>query len=113
MLSAKKEYQSITIWGGEEKKLGVGVLQDISITLPRTSFKDVNTIYKVNNNIQAPIEMGQKVGTLEIISNEEVVLGADLVALKNIKAKGFFGRMWSKFVLWVFSLFGLAGDDSN
>ena len=113
MLSAKKEYQSITIWGGEEKKLGVGVLQDISITLPRTSFKDVNTIYKVNNNIQAPIEMGQKVGTLEIISNEEVVLVADLVALKDIKAKGFFGRMWSKFVLWVFSLFGLAGDDSN
>ena len=57
--------------------------------------------------------MGQKVGTLEIISNEEVVLVADLVALKDIKAKGFFGRMWSKFVLWVFSLFGLTGDDSN
>lgn len=113
MLIAEKEYQTITIWGGEEKSLGVGVLEDISITLPRTSFKDVKTIYKVNNNIQAPIKIGQKVGTLEIISNDNVVLAADLVALKNIKAKGFFGRMWSKFVLWVFSLFGLAGDDTD
>ena len=113
MLIAEKEYQTITIWGGEEKSLGVGVLEDISITLPRTSFKDVKTIYKVNNNIQAPIKIGQKVGTLEIISNDNVVLATDLVALKNIKAKGFFGRMWSKFVLWVFSLFGLAGDDTD
>ena len=113
MLIAEKEYQTITIWGGEEKSLGVGVLEDISITLPRTNFKDVKTIYKVNNNIQAPIKIGQKVGTLEIISNDNVVLATDLVALKNIKAKGFFGRMWSKFVLWVFSLFGLAGDDTD
>ena len=113
MLIAEKEYHTITIWGGEEKSLGVGVLEDISITLPRTSFKDVKTIYKVNNNIQAPIKIGQKVGTLEIISNDNVVLATDLVALKNIKAKGFFGRMWSKFVLWVFSLFGLAGDDTD
>lgn len=111
MLSAEKEYQNITVWGGQEKNLSVGVLEDISITLPRTSFKNVETIYKVNNNIQAPIKFGQKIGTLEIISNDEVVLITDLVALKNIEAKGFFGRMWSKFVLWIFSLFGLTDEN--
>jgi D-alanyl-D-alanine carboxypeptidase (penicillin-binding protein 5/6) len=93
--------------------LGVGVLEDVSITLPRTSFKNVETVYKVNNNIQAPIVVGQKVGTLEIISNDEVVLITDLVALKNIEAKGFFGRMWSKFVLWIFSLFGLTDESTT
>ena len=113
MLSAEKEYQNITVWGGQEKILGVGVLEDISITLPRTSFKNVETVYKVNNNIQAPIVVGQKVGTLEIISNDEVVLVTDLVALKNIEAKGFFGRIWSKFVLWVFSLFGLTDENTT
>ena len=113
MLSAEKEYQNITVWGGQEKILGVGVLEDISITLPRTSFKNVETVYKVNNNIQAPIVVGQKVGTLEIISNDEVVLVTDLVALKNIEAKGFFGRIWSKFVLWIFSLFGLTDENTT
>ena len=109
----EKEYQNITVWGGQEKILGVGVLEDISITLPRTSFKNVETVYKVNNNIQAPIVVGQKVGTLEIISNDEIVLVTDLVALKNIEAKGFFGRIWSKFVLWIFSLFGLTDENTT
>ena len=39
MLSAEKEYQNITVWGGQEKILGVGVLEDISITLPRNKLQ--------------------------------------------------------------------------
>ena len=64
--------------------------------------------YNVKNNIQAPIEKGQIIGNLEIISNNEVVLVADLVALNTVEAKGFIGRLWSRFILWVMSLFGIA-----
>ena len=65
------------------------------------------------NNIQAPISIGQKIGILEISSNDEVILVSDLVALQDIEAKGFFGRLWSKFVLWVFGLFGMADNGSD
>ena len=64
--------------------------------------------YNAKNNIQAPITKGQKLGTLELISNEEIVLTADLVALNDVDAKGFFGRLWSRLVLWIMSLFGIA-----
>ena len=30
-----------------------------------------------------------------------------------IEAKGFFGRLWSKFVLWILSLFGMTENESN
>jgi D-alanyl-D-alanine carboxypeptidase (penicillin-binding protein 5/6) len=113
VLNANEEYKSINIWGGVEKYLGLGVAEDVFITLPRTSFKDLVVNYNYNNNIQAPIEAGQKIGTLEIMSNEEVVFSTNLVALKAIKAKGFFGRLWSKFVLWIFSLFGMTENESN
>ena len=113
VINANEEYKSINIWGGVEKYLGLGVAEDVFITLPRTSFKDLVVNYNYNNNIQAPIEAGQKIGTLEIMSNEEVVLSTNLVALKAIKAKGFFGRLWSKFVLWIFSLFGMTENESN
>jgi D-alanyl-D-alanine carboxypeptidase (penicillin-binding protein 5/6) len=96
-----------------DKTLGLGVLEDVSITLPRTSFKDLTVNYNYSNNIQAPIEAGQSIGTLEIISNSEVVFSTDLVALKSIEAKGFFGRLWSKFVLWILSLFGMTENESN
>ena len=110
ILNANQEYKQINIWGGVEKTLGLGVLEDISITLPRTSFKDLVVNYNYSNNIQAPIEIGQKIGTLEIVNNDEIVFSTDLVALQNIKAKGFFGRLWSKFVLWILSLFGMTDN---
>jgi D-alanyl-D-alanine carboxypeptidase (penicillin-binding protein 5/6) len=113
ILNANQEYKQINIWGGVEKNLSLGVLEDISITLPRTSFKDLVVNYNYSNNIQAPIEIGQKIGTLEIVNNDEIVLSTDLVALQNIKAKGFFGRLWSKFVMWILSLFGMTDNGSN
>ena len=113
VLNANQEYKNITIWGGVEKSLGLGVLDDISITLPRTSFKDLTVNYKYSNNIQAPIEIGQTIGKLEIVSNEEIVFSTELVALQNIKSKGFFGRIWSKFVLWIFSLFGMTDNGTS
>ena len=113
VLNANQEYKNITIWGGVEKTLGLGVLDDISITLPRTSFKELTVNYKYSNNIQAQIEIGQTIGTLEIVSNEEIVFSTELVALQNIKSKGFFGRLWSKFVLWIFSLFGMTDNGTS
>ena len=113
VLNANQEYKKINIWGGVEKTLGLGVLEDVSITLPRTSFKDLTVNYNYSNNIQAPIEIGQKIGTLEIISNDEIVFSTNLVALENIKSKGFFGRLWSKFVLWILSLFGMTENASD
>ena len=113
VLNANQEYKKINIWGGVEKTLGLGVLEDVSITLPRTSFKDLTVNYNYSNNIQAPIEAGQKIGTLEIISNDEIVFSTNLVALENIKSKGFFGRLWSKFVLWILSLFGMTENASD
>ncbi|MDC0528867.1 D-alanyl-D-alanine carboxypeptidase [Gammaproteobacteria bacterium] len=113
VLIANQEYKNINIWGGLEKSVSLGVLEDISITLPRTSFKDLTVNYNYINNIQAPIEIGQTIGTLEIVSNDEIVFSTELVALQSIKSKGFFGRLWSKFVLWIFSLFGMTDNGTN
>ena len=113
VLNANQEYKNINIWGGVKKSLGLGVLEDVSITLPRTSFKDLTVNYNYSNNIQAPIEIGQTIGILEIVSNDEIVFSTELVALQSIKSKGFFGRLWSKFVLWIFSLFGMTDNGTN
>ena len=103
-----KEYVSAKVWGGRSEQIQLGVSDEISITLPRTSFKDVKVDYEYKSNVQAPIIKGQVMGSLKIISDGEVVKTADLVALENVEAKGFFGRLWSSFVLWVMSLFGIS-----
>ena len=102
-----KEYASAKVWGGKNDTISLGVENDISVTLPRTKFKDLKVNYVVKNNIQAPINKGDKIGTLELISDNNTVLISDLIALEDVEAKGFFGRLWSRFVLWIMSLFGL------
>jgi len=103
-----KEYASAKVWGGKNDTISLGVENDISVTLPRTKFKDLKVNYVVKNNVQAPINKGDKIGTLELISENNTVLISDLIALEDIEAKGFFGRLWSRFVLWIMSLFGMA-----
>ena len=70
--------------------------------------KDIKVDYKFKNNVQAPIKKGSVMGSLDIISNDEVVHTAELIALEDIESKGFFGRLWSRFILWIMSLFGMS-----
>ena len=104
---ANKEYTIAKVWGGRADEISLGVNEDISVTLPRINFKDIKVNYNVKNNVQAPIKKGDVLGSLEIVSKNEVVLTSDLIALNDVDAKGFFGRLWSKFVLWIMSLFGI------
>lgn len=113
VISADQQLKEIAVWGGLADSLKIGVIEDISLTLPRTSFKDLQINYKHKNNVQAPIKKGKLIGSLEIVSGDKVVYSEDLVALESIDSKGFFGRVWSKFVLWIMGLFGLNDNGTN
>jgi D-alanyl-D-alanine carboxypeptidase (penicillin-binding protein 5/6) len=113
VISADQQLKEIAVWGGLADSLKIGVIQDISLTLPRTSFKDLQINYKHKNNVQAPIKKGELIGSLEIVSGDKVVYAEDLLALESIDSKGFFGRVWSKFILWIMGLFGLNDNGSN
>ncbi|MEK9780192.1 MAG: D-alanyl-D-alanine carboxypeptidase family protein [Gammaproteobacteria bacterium] len=106
VLKKDQVYKTVKVWGGQKSEAGLGVTADQILTLPRVDFKDLQINYIYKNNIQAPIKKGDVIGSIEIISNDNPVLVTDLVALDEVEAKGFFGRLWSKFILWIMSLFG-------
>jgi len=106
VLKKDQVYKTVKVWGGQKSEAGLGVTANQILTLPRVDFKDLQINYIYKNNIQAPIKKGDVIGSIEIISNDSPVLVTDLVALDEVEAKGFFGRLWSKFILWVMSLFG-------
>ena len=106
VLKKDQVYKTVKVWGGQKSEAGLGVTANQILTLPRVDFKDLQINYIYKNNIQAPIKKGDVIGSIEIISNDKPVLVTDLVALDEVEAKGFFGRLWSKFILWIMSLFG-------
>ena len=109
-LSKDQALKDIKVWGGQSESVQIGSAEDVYITLPRMAFKNLTVNYNYKNNLKAPIQKGQVIGSIDIISEDKVVTTSELVALADVEAKGFFGRLWSSIWLWVLNLFGLAGD---
>tara|TARA_B100001113_G_C21049104_1_gene595891 strand:- start:24 stop:1181 length:1158 start_codon:yes stop_codon:yes gene_type:complete len=99
------------VWGGKMDNVALGTNEDIFLTLPRSDFKNIKANYKFKNNIQAPIFAGDVIGDIEFVSGERVVLSTPLVAIESVEAKGFFGRIWARIVLWIMSLFSMDQND--
>ena len=105
LVSQEIKITTAKVWGGKTNEVALGSTKDIYLTLPRSEFKNIKANYQFNNNLQAPIEIGQMIGSIEFTSNDRVVLSAPLVAIETVEAKGFFGMLWSRLVYWITSLF--------
>ena len=105
LTSQNTKVTSAKVWGGKINEVALGSQEDIYLTLPRSDFKNIKANYTFDNSIQAPIEAGQIIGSIEFTSNDRVVLSSPLVAIEAVEAKGFFGRLWSRLLYWITSLF--------
>ena len=105
LVSQEIKVTTAKVWGGKTNEVALGSTKDIYLTLPRSEFKNIKANYQFNNNLQAPIEVGQMIGSIEFTSKDRVVLSAPLVAIETVEAKGFFGMLWSRLVYWITSLF--------
>jgi D-alanyl-D-alanine carboxypeptidase (penicillin-binding protein 5/6) len=105
LVSQETKVTTAKVWGGTKDEVALGSTQDIYLTLPRSEFKNIKANYQFTNNLQAPIEIGEQIGSIEFTSNDRVVLSAPLMAIENVEAKGFFGMLWARLVYWITSLF--------
>jgi D-alanyl-D-alanine carboxypeptidase (penicillin-binding protein 5/6) len=105
LVSQEIKVTTAKVWGGKTNEVALGSTNDIYLTLPRSEFKNIKANYQFNDNLQAPIEVGQMIGSIEFTSYDRVVLSAPLVAIETVEAKGFFGMLWSRLVYWITSLF--------
>ncbi|ERS82358.1 D-alanyl-D-alanine carboxypeptidase family protein [Halomonas sp. PBN3] len=81
------------IWGGQSNQLRVGVDRDVVMTVPRSRNEELTAALEVQQDIEAPVSQGQRVGTLEVRLGEEVVGEQPLVALEAIEEGGFFKKL--------------------
>ncbi len=107
LITKDTELTSAKVWGGKMDKVSLGAKDDILLTLPRSDFKNLKANYNFNNNIQAPISVGDVIGNIEFISNDQLVLSAPLISIESVEAKGLFGRIWARIVFWIMSLFSI------
>ncbi len=81
------------VWGGELNQLPVGVDSDVVMTVPRARNEELSAQLDLQSDLAAPIEAGQRVGTLEVRLGDEVVGEKPLVALEAVEEGGIVKRL--------------------
>ncbi|MBT4521287.1 MAG: D-alanyl-D-alanine carboxypeptidase [Halieaceae bacterium] len=100
-----EELSKPRIWGGQQDFLPLGVLSEITMTLPRGKKGDLKTVIEVDEDIVAPVALGDRLGTINLSLDGEIVFDAPLVALAAVESSGFFSQLWDTMLMWVARLF--------
>ncbi|BAW79930.1 D-alanyl-D-alanine carboxypeptidase [Candidatus Nitrosoglobus terrae] len=101
LYTAKAPVIDVRVWQGVEKKLSLGLANDLSMTLPRGQWKELSSTIQVEDPITAPIAKGAKLGAVVIKLGEKAVLKEPLIALTTIPE----GSWWQRMNDWVLSFF--------
>src|SRR5690554_2084337 len=82
----------VRVWMGRDDELEVGPAEDLVMTIPRDSQRDLKAEMAINPDIRAPVRQGDVLGHVTISLNDDVLMERPLVALKDVEEAGFFKR---------------------
>ena len=88
----------------EAERVALGVTAD-SVTLPRSTAA-IERVIEVDAPLQAPLNVGDRVGRIMLSRSGEPVGEVPLEVLQAVEPAGFFARLWDGIVLWFQQLFG-------
>jgi D-alanyl-D-alanine carboxypeptidase (penicillin-binding protein 5/6) len=88
------------LWYGVDKFLDLTISEDVILTFPRGSEKNFQANILVHEVIKAPIEAGQRLGSLQIKLDKDTLIDVPLVAQKNIEKAGIFARLVDWIILF-------------
>jgi len=99
------ELEAPRIWKGAQDYVSVGLQEATVLTLPRGKKKNLETQLQLNDELIAPVAVGDKVGTVILSVDGETVFKSPLVALEAVEPGGFFARLWDMVLMWIAGLF--------
>lgn len=101
LYEGNKGINEVRIWKGAAETLPVGLSEDLFVTIPSRSYKDLKATVDVNQKIIAPIKAGDKLGLVTVVLKNETIATKDLVALKDVEEGGIFRRLYDSVVMLI------------
>ena len=82
------------VWKGAADTVAGGLEADLIVTVPRGQADKVKGEVERLQPLVAPLALGDRIGTLRVKLDEQVIAERPLVALKPVEPAGWFGRTW-------------------
>jgi D-alanyl-D-alanine carboxypeptidase (penicillin-binding protein 5/6) len=80
------------VWKGDSSSVELALARDFYATFPRGQYQKLKAGMEVNNMVTAPVNQGDKLGSVKVTLNDQTAGQADLVAMKSVAKGGFFRR---------------------
>jgi len=93
--------ENAKVWYGEQEFLNLTIRDDVTLTLPRGTEKQLSANILIDEQIKAPISAGQELGRLQVSLNDQLMIDTPLVAEQDVTESGFFARFVDWIVLFI------------
>ncbi|MCA1978209.1 MAG: D-alanyl-D-alanine carboxypeptidase, partial [Thiobacillus sp.] len=84
----------VKLYRGTRDTVNLGFLQDFHLLAPRGALARVKAEVVTQQPLMAPVSRGQRLGTLRLTLDGEVLAEHPLVALNDVAVAGVLGRGW-------------------
>jgi D-alanyl-D-alanine carboxypeptidase (penicillin-binding protein 5/6) len=105
VLAAGQTIESAKVWKSTIDQVELTVPNNLTLTLSRGSFDELAIAAQVNDQLEAPLSVGDVVGFVEVQLDGEIVGRSDIVVADDVPEAGFFKRLWDSIVLFFAGLF--------
>jgi D-alanyl-D-alanine carboxypeptidase (penicillin-binding protein 5/6) len=105
VFDAMTELGTPRVWKGQQDNISVGLRDAVVLTLPRDKAEHLVTDVAINDELMAPLAVGDAVGTVTVTLDGETVYHAPVVALAALEPGGFFAKLWDMVLMWIAGLF--------
>jgi D-alanyl-D-alanine carboxypeptidase (penicillin-binding protein 5/6) len=101
LYSAGQELDNARVWGGEVPFAGLGLIEDIYVTIPRGGYPKLAASMDVLAELSAPLASGTRVGEVKISFDGAPLVKSPLIVLGNVLDGGVWARMRDELdLLW-------------
>ena len=101
LYSAGQELDNARVWGGELEFAGLGLTEDIYVTIPRGAYTKLAASMDVMAELAAPLVRGTAVGEVKVSYNGDELVKTPLVVLTSVMDGGVWARMRDELhLLW-------------
>ena len=88
---------NLEVWLGKKNKVEVFVNEDIYLTVPKRKKSTVKAFIDYTTPIRAPIEKGDKLGSLSVFVEDKLIKKVDIFSNEKIKRTNIFSRILKSF----------------
>ena len=88
---------NLEVWLGKKNKVEVTVNEDIYLTVPKRKKNTVKAFIEYTTPIRAPVEKGDKLGSLSVFVDEKLIKKISIFSNEKIKRTNIFSRLLKSF----------------